>query len=908
MKTDILETKEQEGSWVSWADFLGTAGNGGNWSRNTLLRFLNDVREQIVMADSSELIILLGNAGLDYRIEKNEKFKAITLHEEGSDERRKAVDDLILELDNTVDDDEEEEIFDTNDTIIDLDDKELTEIEVADDFDIEEEESISLLPEAILEGFRLYDHEYVHMENLDAEKIEFLIQNRINKMWNRLLNDELSIEIINKGEGKKYFTEIKNTFLAEYDEVIKIKNPEGYCFDNEPTLMQKLVSYRLKTKRIYGNWSSVGAGKTLAGVYAGRHVGAKNTIVVTYNSTVKGWVKSLNEYFDDCVIYEKSMKDVTFEEGKNNYLIMNYEFFQQGDRSENQLYEFMERNRIDYVMLDEVHSVKQRKEDNSLSTDEMIEQGFLSKRRRLMVKFLNDIKIKNPDIYFMVMTATPIINNLIEAKKLLEMLQGEKYNELNTTNRNIKSGLEFHKHLVINGLRYEHIPKNKNGEVIKRNVIPIDINGDDLLDRLEGVVYDHQIEQIVLEHKLEGVRPYIRKGTMMFTYYVDGIVKPIKEYCEDMGFRVGLYTGSQNTDEREKVKEMFQSGEVDMVIGSLPIGTGVDGFQEVCDRLICMSLPWTHSEYEQLVGRIHREGSSHKSVDVIIPKIMINYTDLNGEEKSWSRDRHKLNVINYKKNLFSIVVNGIIPDGIVSDMKTIQNKTIKSLGTLIEKVRSGEVKLNISREELEKEFLKHNDIDTYRRRMSAFGELNQKWNTRNSTTTFEKIKTSSKTWHDYHKEYRAIRKNWTPEETPFNVIGEKINKLNKEHLIVGDFGCGDNLLRKEIKNEIKAFDMYAVDDTITIADITNLPLDDMSLHIGVFSLSLMGANYKKALKEAKRVIVSGGRLFVAEPLTRWENREDGINELKFEIECEGFEVINMTTNDKFLFVDAINSI
>lgn len=897
--------KEPEGSWISWADFLGTAGKGGVWTKNTLLHFLEECRDKIIMLESAELLILLSKAGLEYKIDSNEKFKAIILNEEGSEERTDAVDAMIDELKGTNHGDDEIETGETLDGEV-----EISEAEVSGEIDIEEidDTTINLPPEAIIGGFKLYDHEYMDLENIDPENVQFLIHNRINKLWNYFLNGKITIADVEKETGGKFFTEIKNAFLAEHSVVSNIQNPDGYCFEHQPMLMQKLIAYRLKLNKTYGNWSSVGSGKTLAGVYAGRYVEAKNTIIVTYNSTLIGWTESLKSYFNDCNIFTKTLKNVHFEEGKYNYLILNYEFFQQGQKSENRLYEFMEKNRIDYVILDEVHSVKQRKDDVTLSSDELVEQGFLSSRRHLMMKFLNNIREKNSDVYFMTMTATPIINNLIEAKKLLEMLQGENFDMLSTTDRSVKAGLEFHKHVVINGIRYEHTPKSKHGEIIKRNLIEIEIDGDDLLLRLDGESNDLYIEQTMLDHKLEAVRPYIRKGTMIFTYYVDGIVDTIKQYCENMGFKVALYTGRQCAEDREKAKKGFQQGKIDIVIGSLPIGTGVDGFQEVCDRLICIGLPWTHSEFEQLVGRVQREGSPHKSIDVVIPKVVVNYTDNDGENKSWSRDRHKLNIIKYKKNLFGIVVNGVIPHGIVSDLGTIKQKSIKQLNEIIEKIKNGQVTTTTGRDEIVKEFLEHSEIDIIRRKLSAFGEMNQKWNTRVSKTTYNKIKEDAEEWHEYHRRYRAVRENWTREETPVLVIADKINKLNKEHLVVADFGCGDNLLKNEIKNPIKAFDMFAIDDTVTVADITDLPIEDDTIHIGVFSLSLMGRNHKEALKEAKRVMVSGGRLFVAEPLNRWEDKEDGIDELRVEIEAEGFEVLNMHTNDKFVFIDAVNAL
>lgn len=906
MSTTVIDEKgrpQNEGSWVSWADFLGTAGQGGTWSKKTLLNFLQQYREQIVMAESAELLILLTNAGLEYRINQDDDFKGLLANEEGSEDREEAVNNLIERFGGEVEEEKDEEL----DGEVEEGDDIMTEVDVTDEEDIEEEDVVGLPPEAIMGSFKLYDHEYIHMENLDQEKIQFLIQNRINKMWNHYLNDRIDIHHIENEEGGEYFTEIKNSFLAEHAKVVSIKNPEGYCFEHEPMLMQKLVAYRLKNKRVYGNWSTVGAGKTLAGVYAGRYAGAKNTIIVTYNSTIKGWVKSLNSYFDDCTIYEKKIKGVKLDDNKNNYIILNYEFFQQGKRSENYLYEFMENNRIDYVILDEVHSVKQRKEDTSLNTEEMVEEGFLSSRRRLMMKFLNDVRDENPSVYFMVMTATPIINNLVEAKKLMEMMHGQKYDELSTRNNSVKAGLEFHKHVVINGIRYEHAPRTKHGELMDEpNRIEVEIDGSDLLERLKWVNTDLDIEQIQINHKLEGVRPYIRKGTMIFTYYVEGIVDVVRDYCEALGFKCGLYTGRQSTVEREQVKEKFQEGKLDIIIGSLPIGTGVDGFQEVCDRLICLGLPWTHSEYEQLVGRIHRQGSPHKQVDVIIPKVSVGYEE-DGVKKTWSRDRHKLNIIKFKRDLFGIVVNGVIPDGIVSNLDAVKNRTINSLNSIIEKVEKGEINV-LNREEIEKEFLEHQEVDSYRRKVSSFGEMNKKWNTQKSGTTFDKIKSDPSEWKEYHRRYRAVRENWSDDETPYKVIGKKINKLGKTHLVVGDFGCGENLLRGEIENEIKAFDMHAIDDTVTVADITNLPLEDDVLQIGVFSISLMGRNYKEALREAKRVVVAGGSLFVCEPLMRWENRENGYEELRTEIEAEGFKVTDIYVEGSFVYVDAVNAL
>jgi superfamily II DNA or RNA helicase len=263
----------------------------------------------------------------------------------------------------------------------------------------------------------------------------------------------------------------------------------------------------------------------------------------------------------------------------------------------------------------------------------------------------------------------------------------------------------------------------------------------------------------------------------------------MKQYVEKLGFKVGLYTGRQTTEERENNKELFQQGKIDILIGSTPIGTGVDGLQKICDRMILMSLPWTHSEYDQLIGRIIRQGSNFKKVDIIIPKVIINYIE-DGKHKTWSRDRHKLNVIRFKKDLFGIVVNGIIPSNIVTDLTSIKRKTIDSLNEIIKKVNNGEIEIN--RDEVIKEFLTHSDLDKYRRKLGEFSEIQRLWSVRKSNTNFILIKEDKSIWDEYHKQYRKIREDWT-EEYPYKVIANKINKLNKPNLIIADFGCGDNL-------------------------------------------------------------------------------------------------------------------
>jgi hypothetical protein len=327
--------------------------------------------------------------------------------------------------------------------------------------------------------------------------------------------------------------------------------------------------------------------------------------------------------------------------------------------------------------------------------------------------------------------------------------------------------------------------------------------------------------------------------------------------------------------------------------------------------MIILSLPWTHSDYEQLVGRVIRQGSNFSVVDIVIPKVNISYFDKReGIDDVWSWDGHKLNVINFKRDLFGIVVDGIIPPNIITNSTELKRRSIKSLNDFIESVNNGEIQIK-GRTETEKEFLEHSELIIKEKKIHEFKEMNRLWNTSNSGTTFKRLQKNPEEHKKYHNVYRETRKDW--EEIPYEVIAEKINKLNKPNHIVADFGCGDNLLKTKILNNVLSFDMGKTDendDSVIICDVTNLPIEDNSIHIGVFALSLMGKNNREMIKEAKRVIINGGKLFIAEPNIRWEDKgEAGIDEVKNILEAEGFEVIGEIDERKqFFYICAVNTL
>jgi hypothetical protein len=73
-------------------------------------------------------------------------------------------------------------------------------------------------------------------------------------------------------------------------------------------------------------------------------------------------------------------------------------------------------------------------------------------------------------------------------------------------------------------------------------------------------------------------------------------------------------------------------------------------------HLFRVSISWTDSEYTQLKGRIYRQGSKFGDVEIVIPQV---YVDL--EDKRWSWDKQRLQLIREKRTLADAAVDGIIP-------------------------------------------------------------------------------------------------------------------------------------------------------------------------------------------------------------------------------------------------------
>ena len=72
-------------------------------------------------------------------------------------------------------------------------------------------------------------------------------------------------------------------------------------------------------------------------------------------------------------------------------------------------------------------------------------------------------------------------------------------------------------------------------------------------------------------------------------------------------------------------------------------------------------------------------------------------------------------------------------------------------------------------------------------------------------------------------------------------------KKQCEKLVIADFGCGEARLAHALSSSCKkiySFDLVALNQNVTVCDFTRTPLQNESIDIVVFCLSLMGTNLR----------------------------------------------------------------
>jgi hypothetical protein len=165
-----------------------------------------------------------------------------------------------------------------------------------------------------------------------------------------------------------------------------------------------------------------------------------------------------------------------------------------------------------------------------------------------------------------------------------------------------------------------------------------------------------------------------------------------------------------------------------------------------------------------------------------------------------------------------------------------------------------------------------------KRIQSEYQELTKKMSTQKSDTTKIMFEKSQDLWHKYHDNRDFSFQGYDKQdEIPVNKIISYLETKKNHRLKILDLGCGRNLIYEHFKDnkkiKITGYDYVSFNNSKE-SDISDLPEEDESVKICVYSQSLMGSNWKDYLDECKRVLEYNGEMVISESVERYQIIKD----------------------------------
>ena len=144
-------------------------------------------------------------------------------------------------------------------------------------------------------------------------------------------------------------------------------------------------------------------------------------------------------------------------------------------------------------------------------------------------------------------------------------------------------------------------------------------------------------------------------------------------------------------------------------------------------------------------------------------------------------------------------------------------------------------------------------VDKMRAKLSGgqFRMLNEALYTTTGDEALRMVEDQPGMFSAYHAGFREQTKEWPVR--PVDACLKWLATLPKT-LRVADFGCGDaELARRAPQKTVHSFDLESEAEDVVACNMANVPLEDASVEVAVFSLSLMGTDYGSFMEEAHRV-------------------------------------------------------
>lgn len=156
-----------------------------------------------------------------------------------------------------------------------------------------------------------------------------------------------------------------------------------------------------------------------------------------------------------------------------------------------------------------------------------------------------------------------------------------------------------------------------------------------------------------------------------------------------------------------------------------------------------------------------------------------------------------------------------------------------------------------------------------RLRAARFRLLNEELYTSQSADAVRSFEEDPKAFQVYHEGFERQVSKWPV--NPVDVIIDSLRSMPNT-TVIADLGCGEaKIARTLTKKKVHSFDLKALNDQVTVCDMSRLPLYRQTVDVAVFCLSLMGTNLNAFILEANRILKKGGLLKIAEVKSRFRN-------------------------------------
>ena len=217
--------------------------------------------------------------------------------------------------------------------------------------------------------------------------------------------------------------------------------------------------------------------------------------------------------------------------------------------------------------------------------------------------------------------------------------------------------------------------------------------------------------------------------------------------------------------------------------------------------------------------------------------------------------------------------------------------------------------------------LNRNDDDVPNKKQKTWVEpdisaYHRKFKPMHSHTMRAKFIETPEMFYEYHRCSTENMHMFAPECHPHRIMIDEIDRISvsKRQKKVVDMGCGMAGISAHYKEDARFdfinYDHVACNETVTVCDISNMPLEDGSVDVCILSLAMWGSNCAEYVREAYRVLESGGRLFISEPTKRWSkidengyinNGDEGCRLISL-LEESGFNIVKRNVDKFCLFV------